>query len=138
MFAAAPAMADRRTGAVPVPPIYRQECASCHVAYPPALLPAASWQRLMGNLPHHFGIDASLEPAAAREVSAWLTAHAAQTREQPAADRITRTAWFAHEHHEVPASTWQRSAIKSPANCAACHAQADRGDFDEHRVQIPR
>jgi hypothetical protein len=133
-----PAMADRRASAVPVSPTYRQECASCHLAYPPGLLPAASWQRLMSDLPHHFGVDASLEPSAAQEVSTWLSAHAARTRERPAADRITRTAWFAHEHHEVPDSAWQRSAIKSPANCAACHAQADQGDFDEHRVRIPR
>ena len=25
---------------------YRSECASCHLAYPPALLPLASWRRL--------------------------------------------------------------------------------------------
>jgi hypothetical protein len=27
------------------------------------MLPAASWQRLMGNLPRHFGTDASLDAA---------------------------------------------------------------------------
>ena len=28
-----------------MPAAYRQECASCHTAYPPGMLPAASWQR---------------------------------------------------------------------------------------------
>jgi len=125
----------------PMLPIYRQECAACHIAYPPGLLPAASWQRLMDNLPHHFGVDASLDAATAKPVVAWLAANAAtykRVREEPPADRITRSAWFVRKHDEVSASAWQRPAIKSPANCAACHAQADQGDFDEHRVRIPR
>jgi hypothetical protein len=34
---------------------HREECAACHSAYPPGMLPAASWQRVMANLPRHFG-----------------------------------------------------------------------------------
>lgn len=41
------ARADDRTQSVPLLPKYQQECSSCHVAYPPDMLPAASWQRLM-------------------------------------------------------------------------------------------
>ncbi len=60
-----PAHADgERAGMrVPLLPAYKQECGSCHLAYPPGLLPASSWQRLMGDLPHHFGTDASLDAA---------------------------------------------------------------------------
>ena len=48
---------------------------ACHVAYPPGLLPAASWQRLMANLPRHFGTDASLDAATAQaSCRAWLDA----------------------------------------------------------------
>ena len=42
------------------------------------------------------------------------------------------------EHDEVPAATWKLPAVKSAANCAACHTQADQGDFNEHNVRIPR
>lgn len=122
-------------------PTYRQECAACHIAYPPGLLPAASWQRLTSDLSHHFGVDASLDAAATKSIEAWLSANAAtykRVREAPPTDRITRSTWFVRKHDEVPASAWQRPAIKSPANCAACHAHADQGDFDEHRVRIPR
>ena len=51
------AQADDRTAPVPLLPKYQQECAACHTAYPPGLLPAASWQRLMGGLGKHFGVE---------------------------------------------------------------------------------
>jgi hypothetical protein len=126
---------------LPLLPKYQQECGACHVAYPPGLLPAASWERLMQNLPRHFGTDASLDPATVAELSKWLAVHAATTRRfiaEPPQDRITRSDWFARKHREVPADTWKRVAVKSPANCAACHTRADQGDFDEHAVRIPR
>ncbi|HET7525958.1 MAG TPA: diheme cytochrome c [Burkholderiaceae bacterium] len=130
-----------RIGQGPVLPAYGQECAACHIAYPPALLPAASWLRVMRSLSDHHGVDASLDAATSAQVSAWLVANAATSGrrlEEPPADRITRAAWFARKHHEVPPAAWQRQAVRSPANCAACHTQADQGDFDEHRVRIPR
>jgi signal transduction histidine kinase len=36
---------------IPASPKYQQECAACHIAYPAGMLPAASWKRLMNNLP---------------------------------------------------------------------------------------
>jgi len=131
---------DRRTR-VPLLPSYQQECASCHLAYPPGMLPAESWRRLINNLPHHFGTDASLEPASAKELSAWLAANAGaykRVREAPPGDRITASGWFMRKHDEVPPAAWKRPAVKSAANCSACHAQADQGDFNEHAVRIPR
>jgi hypothetical protein len=119
---------------------HQQECGACHVAFAPGMLPAASWQRLMSDLPRHFGTDASLDAAAASEIGTWLTTNAGTTwrmQEAPAEDRITRSAGFVRKHHEVPADTWKRLAVRSAANCAACHPRADQGDFDEHNVRIP-
>jgi len=139
----APALASDhgRSPAAPLLPLYNQECTACHFAYPPGLLPAASWQRLMANLPRHFGTDASLEPAVVKALSAWLNANAgiyngASTLSPQ--DRITQRPWFVREHREVSAATWKLPAVKSAANCAACHRQADQGDFNEHTVRIPR
>lgn len=126
---------------VPLLPQYQQECAACHVAFPPGLLPVASWQKLMANLPHHYGTDASLDAVTARELSTWLAAHAGSSRrvrDAPPDDRITRSAWFTREHDEVSAATWKLPAVKSASNCAACHTQADQGDFSERSVRIPR
>ena len=122
-------------------PAYRQECGACHIPYPPAMLPPASWQRLMSDLPHHFGTDASLDAPTVAALSNWLGANAGtykRVREEPPQDRITRSAWFVRKHDEVPAAAWKLPAVKSPANCVACHVQADRGNFDEHLVRIPR
>ena len=126
---------------LPMLPKYQQECASCHIAYPPGLLPAESWRRLITALPHHFGADASLDAASAKELSTWLAANAGtykRVRDAPPEDRITRSAWFTRKHDEVTPATWKRPAVKSAANCSACHAQAEQGDFNEHNVRIPR
>jgi len=132
---------DRRAAHVPLLPKYQQECAACHVAYPPGMLPAAAWQRVMNGLPRHYGIDASLDAVTVKELSAWLTANAGTTkgvRELSPEDRITRSVWFIREHDEVPAATWKLPAVKSPANCAACHTRADLGDFNERNIRLPR
>lgn len=137
-----PAIAgERDTARLPLLPLYKQECAACHVAYPPAMLPAPSWQRLLDTLPRHFGTDASLDPASVKALSAWLAAHAGSGRragEAPPEDRITRSSWFVREHDEIAASTWKSPAVNSAANCIACHARADKGEFNEHDVRIPR
>jgi mono/diheme cytochrome c family protein len=132
---------DQRTPGVAVLPKYKQECAACHVAFPPGMLPAESWRRLLSNLPHHYGTDASLDAATVNELATWLSANAGtyrRVREAPLEDRITRSAWFIRKHDEVPAAVWKRPAVKSATNCAACHTQADQGDFNEHTVRIPR
>lgn len=142
LCAVLPALADEyRAARVPPMPLYQQECASCHIAYPPGMLPAASWQSIMGNLDRHYGTDASLDPASVKQITTWLTMHAGTYKRvsaNPPEERITRSAWFIREHDEVPASTWKRAAVKSPANCAACHPRADQGEFNEHDVRIPR
>jgi Dihaem cytochrome c len=143
LMAAGAVQASDSAGAARVPllPAYQQECGACHLAYPPGLLPAPSWQRLMGGLGQHFGTDATLDAASARQIGAWLQAHAGTGRRVSAAppeDRITRSPWFVRKHDEVSAATWKRASIQSPANCAACHRGAEQGDFDEDRVRIPR
>ena len=131
-------------GGRPMPPLlpkYQQECAACHMAFPPGALPAASWQRVMQNLPRHYGTDASLDAATQQSIGDWLLAHAGsgkRVRSAPPDDRITRGDWFIREHREVPKAAWTRPAIKSASNCSACHRGANEGDYDEDRVGIPR
>lgn len=122
-------------------PMYVQECGACHAPFPPGLLPADSWQRLMSDLPRHYGTDASLDTATRTALSVWLTAHAGtgkRARTAPPEDRITRSDWFVREHREVPAAAWKRASIRSAANCGACHEGAAQGLYDERGVRIPR
>lgn len=135
------AAADEHRMRTPMLPAYTQECGSCHVAFPPGLLAAGSWQRLMGDLPHHYGTDASLDAATRAALTSWLVAYAGSGRRVEAAppqDRITRSAWFQREHRRIGAAVWQRASIGSAANCAACHRDAAAGDYDEDAVAIPR
>lgn len=125
--------------------LYQQECAGCHLAYPPGMLPPASWQRIMSSLSKHYSADATLDAPTVHELSTWLTAQsqaAAKRRaiDPPPQDRITRSAWFVHEHDEIELRVWQRPSIKSPANCMACHTQRADGtpSFSEHAVRIPK
>lgn len=132
--------ADDRGGVTPTP-LYKQECGACHVAYPPGMLPQASWQHLAGNLAHHYGVDASLDAGPTATLTSWLMAHAGTYRrvsEAPPEDRITRSTWFVRKHHEVAPTTFKRAAIGSASNCAACHPGAEKGDFDEDNVRIPK
>lgn len=120
---------------------WKAECSACHMAYPPGLLPASSWQAMMGGLDKHFGTDASLDDATIKEILPFLEANAAREPRKASAEptlRITETAWFKHEHDEISALTWKNPKIKSAANCAACHTQAEQGNFDEDTVSIPR
>jgi hypothetical protein len=124
-------------------PLYVTECSSCHLAFPPGMLPAASWQRLMGGLAKHFGTDASLDAASTRTLGAWLVANAGTYRrvsEEPPQDRITQSAWFLRKHREgeVPAGVWKRASVGSPANCAACHTGSAQGNFNENEIRIPK
>lgn len=131
---------DHRTARTPLLPKYQQECAACHTAYPPGMLPASSWQRIMNGLPHHFDTDASLDAVTVKELSGWLTANAGtykRVAEAPPEDRITRSAWFIRKHDEVPASTWKLTAVRNASNCAACHTRANQGDFNERFVRLP-
>jgi len=132
--------ADSYKGPLP-PAVYTQECGSCHLAFPPNLLPKTSWQRVMNGLDKHYGSDASLDVATQNQIDTWLQAHGGQgkrAREEPPQDRITRSAWFERKHREVSGATFKRASIKSPANCTACHRDAAHGDFEEDRVRIPK
>lgn len=123
-----------------VPSAYTQECAACHLAYPPGLLPARSWQRLMTGLDRHYGTDASLDAATVQQLSDWLQAHAGTYRrvaEAPPQDRITRSAWFERKHRHVDAAVWQLPSVKSAAHCAACHSGAAEGQFGERALRMP-
>jgi cytochrome c553 len=125
---------------------WQQECASCHVAYPPSLLPKASWRRMMSGLDKHFGENASLDPATQADILKFLEANAANSgnkvpRRMAANEaplRITETRWFVHEHDEVPRATWSRKSVGSAANCAACHRQAEQGNYNEDAIRIPK
>jgi mono/diheme cytochrome c family protein len=123
-----------------VPAAYGQECAACHTAYPPGMLPARSWQRIMNGLEHHYGTDASLDAASVRQLSEWLQAHAGTFKRanlEPPEDRITKSVWFERKHRKIDPAVWKLAAVKSAGNCIACHTRADRADYGDATRRPP-
>jgi len=120
-------------------PKVAQECSACHVAFYPNFLPTSSWEKVMTSLDKHYGSDASLTPADQQVISHWLTANSQELGEAPPDNRITKSFWFTRKHgtRHLRTEVWSRPAIKSPSNCQACHVDAAKGDFNEHRVRIP-
>jgi cytochrome c553 len=122
------------------PASYEAECASCHMAYPPALLSQQSWKNVMSGLLKHFGTDASVDSKTQAELTNWLMKNATTRQkysETASENRITKTSWFIHKHDEVRSEVWRREGIKSPANCGACHIDAANGVFSEKNIKIP-
>jgi cytochrome c553 len=113
----------------PYPALYTQECASCHVAYPPELMTAAGLARVLSQLDQHFGADASLD-ARTRDSIAALLAERASTRGKhapaEASARLTKTSWFVREHRKA------QPPKSSFADCNACHARAEKADYRHH------
>ncbi|MEQ1800920.1 MAG: diheme cytochrome c [Gammaproteobacteria bacterium] len=123
-------------------PAWQEECGACHLAYPARFLSAGSWQRVMAGLGDHFGTDASIEPAVAKDITAWLAANsrkpkAGKPEPVPPPLRITETRWFTGEHDEISAARFKSPAVGGAANCAACHRTADQGNFSERNIKLP-
>jgi len=134
------ASADRMPSPAGAPPEFKTECGSCHVAFPPALLTDKDWQAVMSSLDKHYGDNASLDNALTARIQDFLVRNAGddrRIRDAGSPPRITRTSWFKREHHEVGDSTWRDPAVKSPANCSACHRRADQGSFNERDIVMP-
>ena len=120
--------------------VFAEECGVCHVAYSGNLMQPADWSKVLGSLDRHYGVDASLDPQVLAVVASHLRARPPATKagdKSQALPRITTSSWFRKEHDEVSAKAWSSPAVKSAANCSACHPGADRGEFDEHAIRIP-
>jgi hypothetical protein len=130
---------------------YQEECGSCHFAYQPGLLPAASWQQIMANLDAHFGENAELGEAEGVVIRDYLLSLSAGRVDQGLPRRIsasikgmtpplriTETRFFLHEHDEIPRRMVQdNDQVRSFSNCDACHGRAAQGSFREHEIRIP-
>lgn len=130
---------------------YARECGSCHFAYQPGLLPARSWQKLMGNLADHFGDNAELPQEDAAAITGYLVKNAADRSnyrrslkinaslspgKTPA--RITEVPYIVSKHDEIPARLITGNPkVKSLSQCAACHTRAEAGSFSERDISIP-
>ena len=132
---------------------YKEECGSCHYAYPPGLLPSKSWEKLLTEkaLADHFGENAELDKDTLAEISAYAMENAADksywkrarkiakaTEGIDAPLRITEVRYIKRKHHDIPENMIKGNKdVKSLSYCDACHTQAKNGVFEEDTVKIP-
>jgi hypothetical protein len=136
------ARADKLPLPTDAPPAFQAECASCHIAFPPQLLAAQDWRRVMAALDKHYGDNASLDDKTRRSIEDFLVRYAGpagkvgagRTADLP---RLTQTTWFQREHREVAKTDWTHAKVKTPANCTACHTKATQGSYREREIVMP-
>jgi hypothetical protein len=133
---------------------WKTECSSCHMLYLPGLLPSKSWTSMMSGLNKHFGENAELDPKVQKEITDFLVSNSADKVHSRRGDkiiasigqkgvkaeilRISETGYFLRKHDEIGPSVYKRKGIGSPANCTACHSGAEKGDFSERNIKIPK
>ncbi len=140
------AAAEHDEGVAPVKDaVVIKECGACHMVFQPSFLPARSWQKMMEGLKDHFGENAELDEATAKRIGEYLTANAGDrgyfsgralrglaASETPL--RISEMPWFVREHERhgrISPSALQRAHAKSKSDCAACHPDAAKGNYDD-------
>ncbi len=132
---------------------YADECGSCHYAYPPGLLPAKSWAKLLDEkaLSDHFGENASLDKDTLKTIYDYAMEYSAEkswykrsrkialaTEEGEAPLRITEVRYIKRKHHDIPEKMIKGNKdVKSLSYCNACHTKAKQGIFDNDTVSIP-
>jgi hypothetical protein len=125
---------------------YRDECGSCHMAYPAMFLPAEGWQKIMGQLDDHFGENAELDEDTRKSIENFLVSSSRSIGYRKMSIyndgnipiRITELPGFKAEHREIPARFIQgNDKVGSLSQCDTCHRGAEQGYFDEDSVSIP-
>lgn len=122
----------------------RGYCGTCHMAYQPSMLPAASWQEMMKNLDNHFDKKVALKETAATHIQDYLVANAGDTIAAGVAgkialaglesnsklQRISAAPYFKREHHFLENKILDEW-VGSLSNCTACHVGAWIGDYNK-------
>jgi hypothetical protein len=131
--------------------LYTRECGGCHFPYQPGLLPASSWETIMGHLDEHFGENAELAGDDSNTIRNFLLNNAAGRAnyglpnkimaaqgKRPLPLRITEMRYFVYEHNDLKKQLVQDNPeVRSFSNCDRCHQSAQQGLYDEHDVRIP-
>jgi hypothetical protein len=126
-------------------PLYKNECGACHFAFLPELLPQASWQNILNNLDNHFGEDASLDQEVINEILVYLKSNSAEKSGAKRAVKfmrslsngetpksITSIPYMQREHRKIDLQRIKgNKKIGTLSNCTACHADAEKGNFDD-------
>jgi hypothetical protein len=116
-------------------PAELKQCGDCHMVFPSRMLPSRSWAAILSTMDDHFGEDAAIPKKDLDVIRDFLTSHAADSPGATFRDRhflaalpsdstplrITATPWWNQMHADFNFDGVKHSAVKSAANCLACH-----------------
>ena len=116
-------------------PAALQECGDCHMVFSSRMLPSRSWAAILSMMDDHFGENAAISKKDLDEIRNFLTSHAADSPDATPRERhflsallpsstplrITATPWWNQMHADFNFDAVKHSAVKSAANCVACH-----------------
>jgi cytochrome b len=147
-IAALAALPGRGVPPATLDPEFAVQCGSCHLAFPPSLVPAATWNAILDRMDAHFGENTGLPPDMIARLRVYLDANAAghwdtlpswrlRTPDPGGSLRITATPGWRRIHRGIPAATFAAPPIFSRSACEACHADAATGLFAPQEIAVP-
>ena len=112
-----------------------RQCGECHMVFNSRMLPSRSWAAILSTMDDHFGEDAAIPKKDLGVIRDFLTSHAADSPDATFRERhflsellpnntplrITTTPWWNQVHADFNFDAVKHSAVKSAANCLACH-----------------
>ncbi|MEG4515600.1 MULTISPECIES: diheme cytochrome C [unclassified Microcoleus] len=105
--------------------LYLENCATCHIALPPQVLPTETWRRLLQD-PQHYGQTLKLlvDPPRILVWNYLQTFSRPQAKDEEVAYRVASSRYFKALHPKVK--------LSQPANissCVTCHPGASQYNF---------
>ena len=104
--------------------VYIEQCATCHVALPPGVLPVESWQAIVLD-PAHYGVSLGLTQFDQQLILNYLQPYSRRQIDSGAIPyRLRDSNYFQALHPKVE--------LPTPLNlrsCASCHINANEQDY---------
>lgn len=105
--------------------LYLENCASCHIALPPAVLPTQSWQRILQDS-QHYGVQIKplVDPPRLLVWNYIRNSSRPLNKEEETPYRVNESRYFKAMHPKVK--------LPSPAgvsSCVSCHPSASEYNF---------
>ncbi|PSB03341.1 cytochrome C [Merismopedia glauca] len=105
--------------------LYLENCASCHIGIPPAVLPTQSWLRILTNQQHYsVQLKPLIRPANGLVVN-YLRQYSRNAVAQELIPTLLRDSRYFKALHPQVEFTQQIDT----GGCISCHSQANRFDF---------
>lgn len=105
--------------------VYRENCATCHIALPPQVMPTETWRQLLQD-PEHYGqtIRLLVDPPRLLVWNYLRTFSRLQSKDEEVPYRVGNSRYFKALHPRV-----KMPEVLNLSTCATCHPGASEYNF---------